>query len=166
MTAELPPWLASGPATPELNAALRGQIERLLGDYDQVMDDLGRMQQRLRAAQGEAQSKDGLVRLTVGPRGELRSLHLDPRAYRKLSPSELAGEIIELSGTAARDVQQQLEQVLGPFLPAGLSYRQVADGEVDPRSWQPPAAVLREFLAGQQSRASRHQPDAATGGQS
>ena len=145
MTAELPK-LASGPATPEINAALRARLEVLLGEYERVKGEAAAMQQRLREAEGTAQSKDGAVRLTVGPRGDLRTLQIDPRAYRRLSPSELAGEILELSGQAARAVQAELEQVMAPFLPAGLTYRQVADGEVDPGGWRPSQSSMQELL--------------------
>jgi DNA-binding protein YbaB len=126
-----------GPATPEMNAALRTRFEELLGEYDRVRANFAAMQQRLREVKGEAQSKDGSVRLTVGPQGNLLSLQLEPRAYRRLSPSELAGEILELSGQAGRDARGQLEQVMAPFLPTGVSYTDVMDGQADPATWAP-----------------------------
>lgn len=145
MTAELP-RLTSGPATSEINAALRARFEVLLDEYERIKDNTSKLQRRLREAEGAAASKDGAVKLTVGPRGELRTLQIDPRAYRRLSPSELAAEIIELSGAAARDVQSQLEQAIAPFLPPDVTYQQVADGEVDPASWRPSQASLQRIL--------------------
>jgi|SRR5215472_1437251 len=143
--AELP-RLTSGPATPEINAALRARFEVLLDEYERIKDNASKLQRRLRDAEGAAASKDGAIRLTVGPRGDLRTLHIDPRAYRRLSPSELSAEILELSGAAAREVQAQLEQLVAPFLPPDLTYRQVADGEVDPASWRISQESLRRIF--------------------
>jgi DNA-binding protein YbaB len=145
VTAELPP-LVSGPATPEINAALRARVADLLGQYDQVKRNVGELRQRLREAEGRAQSKDGSVKLTVGPRGELRTLELDPKAYRRFSPSELAAEILELSGTAAEEVRTELDQAMAPFRSPGLSLDQVANGEVDPAAWRPSEASMRQLL--------------------
>jgi DNA-binding protein YbaB len=145
VTGELP-RLTNGPATPEINAALRARFEVLLDEFERVKDNASKLQRRLHEAEGAAASKDGAVKLTVGPRGDLRTLHIDPRAYRRLSPSELATEILELSRAAARDVQAQLEQVIKPFLPPDLTYQQVADGEVDPGSWHPSQASMQRII--------------------
>src|SRR6266851_8367447 len=125
------------PATPSANAALRARFEELLGEYDRVRANFAAMQQRLREARGEAKAQDGSVRVTVGPNGNLLSLTIEPRAYRRLSPSELAAEILELSGRAGRDVRGQLEEVMAPFLPKDVSYADVLEGRVDPAGWAP-----------------------------
>jgi DNA-binding protein YbaB len=127
----------SAPATPEMNAALRGRLAELLGEYDRVRVNFAAMQQRLRDVRGEAHSRDGSVRLNVGPQGNLLSLHIEPRAYRRLSPSELAAEILELSGRACGDARSQMEEVLAPFLPKGVSYADVMAGQADPAGWAP-----------------------------
>lgn len=145
MTGELP-RLTNGPATPEVNAALRARFEVLLDEYERIKDNASKLQRRLREAEATAASKDGAVKVTVGPRGDLRALQIDPRAYRRLSPSELAAEILELSGAAARDVQAQLEQVIAPFLPPDVTYQQVVDGEVDPASWRPSQASMQRIV--------------------
>jgi DNA-binding protein YbaB len=143
-----PSWLTNGPATPQINAALRTQIEQLLGEYDKLKGNVSQLQQRLARAQGQAESKDGAIKLSVGPRGELRALQLDPRAYRRYSPSELAAQILELAGEATTDVQHQLDEVMTPFLPPGISYSQVADGKTDPASWKLSQPTLRDLLGG------------------
>ncbi|HXS65086.1 MAG TPA: YbaB/EbfC family nucleoid-associated protein [Streptosporangiaceae bacterium] len=153
-----PPWLLSGPATPEINAALRGRIEQLLGDYDRVKANVGQMQRRLAEAEGHAETGDGSVKVTVGPRGELRELRLDPRAYRRFSPSELATEIIELTGQAAREVQKQVGEAMSPFLPEGVSVEQLTSGEVDPARWRPPSGSIKDLLETWLPRASAAGP--------
>jgi DNA-binding protein YbaB len=141
-----------GPATPAVNAALRGRLEQLLGEYDRLRGNLATMQQRLASAQAEAKSDDGSVRVTVGPRGELRGLEIGPRAYRHLSPSELAAEILRLSTKATASVQDQLEEVMAPFLPAGVSYADAASGTADLSAWAPSRPVTNatfdDWIAG------------------
>jgi hypothetical protein len=141
---ELPSWLTSGPATPEMIGAMRARMEQLLGEYDKVRANLAAMRARMRDAEGSARSKDGGIELTVGPQGALRALTIDPRAYRKLSPTELAEEILRLSAAATADVRRQLRDVMAPFLPPGVSYEQVADGSVDPGEWAPERPLTAE----------------------
>lgn len=112
-------------------------MEQLLGEFDQVRRDFGALRRTLESARGEARSADGYVRVIVGSRGDLRDLQLDPRAYRRFSPTELAAEILELSGKAVSDVQRQLERVMAPFLPKGVSYAEATSGQVDLASWFP-----------------------------
>ncbi len=102
-----------GPATPEVNAALRARLEHLITEYDHMRANLATLRERLAQAQGEASSEDGSVRVTVGPQGELRALDITPRAYRHLSPSELAAEIMRLTGKATERVREQMHEVMG-----------------------------------------------------
>ena len=112
-------------------------MEQLLGEYDNVRANLARMRSRLAEVEGSARSADGGVELTVGPQGTLRALRIDPRTYRRLSPTELADEVVRLSGEALGDARRQLADVMAPFLPPGVAYEQVADGTVDPADWAP-----------------------------
>ena len=139
---------------PRSNAALRSRIEQLLGAYDRVKANVGQMRQRLAEAEGRAETKDGSVKVTVGPRGELRGLQLDPRAYRRFSPSELAAEILELTGQATRDVQRKVGEAMAPFLPEGVSVEQLTGGDVDPAGWRPPPGSVRDLLETWLPRAS------------
>jgi len=141
---ELPSWLTAGPATPEMISAMRARMEQLLGEYDKVRANLAAMRSRIRAAEGSARSKDGGITLTVGPQGALRALAIEPRAYRNLSPTELAEEIVRLSAQATADVRRQLQAVMAPFLPTGVTYEQVADGSLDPGPWAPERPLTAE----------------------
>jgi DNA-binding protein YbaB len=116
---------------------MRARMEQLLGEYDNVRASLGRLRSRMAEVEGSARSADGGIELTVGPQGTLRALRIDPRAYRRLSPTELADEIVRLSGEAAGDARRQLAEVMAPFLPPGVAYEKVADGTVDPADWAP-----------------------------
>jgi len=140
----MPDW--EGPASPEMNQRLRARMEQLLGEYERVRDNASAVQEKLRSARGEAQSKDGTVKVTVGPRGDLLDLRIEPRAYRRLSPSELAAEILDLAGRATRDAQGQVEEVMAPFLPEGVTYADAVSGQASPASWVPRGPLSPDTL--------------------
>lgn len=158
-----------GPATPQANAVLRARLEHLITEYDRMRGNLATLRQRLAEARGDAKSEDGAVRVTVGPQGELRALEITPRAYRHLSPSELAAEIMRLTGNATESVREQMHEVMAPFLPAGVSYADVAAGNVDPATLTPSRPLTSEAMddwlsalgqrAGSVQRESSGQPD-------
>jgi DNA-binding protein YbaB len=64
-----------------------------------------------------AESADGLVEVTIGGGGELRSLWLDPRIYRFRDASELADSIRRTANFAASSVRQRAYDILKPELP-------------------------------------------------
>ncbi|MGH3273659.1 MAG: YbaB/EbfC family nucleoid-associated protein [Streptosporangiaceae bacterium] len=158
------------PATPEGNAALRLRVDELLGTYEKVRRNLDTLQQRMREASGEATSKDGAVSVRVGPQGNLRELRVEPKAYRRLSPSELAAEILELSRQATKDVQGRLERVMAPFLPKDMPYADVVAGQGDIASWMPkqPLTIdtFDEWWAGIGQNPDLNGPDTGRDGRS
>jgi DNA-binding protein YbaB len=107
-------------------------LDDLLSSYEQLRHQFGTAQARLRALSAEAKAADGSVVVGVDSRGRLHRLDIDPRAYRRLSPSQLAAEILRLHGEASADVTRRAGEVMAPFLPAGASYQRLADGDADP----------------------------------
>ncbi|WP_163508147.1 YbaB/EbfC family nucleoid-associated protein [Fodinicola acaciae] len=64
-----------------------------------------------------AESADGLIQVTVGGRGELRSLWLDPRIYRLRDAAELAEEIRRTIASAVSAVRRRAYDLLKSGLP-------------------------------------------------
>ena len=117
--------------SPEMTQAMRARLEQVLGEYDRLTAGLRDLRGRLREISGTARSDDGGLTVTVGPRGTLTGLVIEPRTYRRSSPSELAEAIVALAEQAVADLNRQMEETMRPFLPAGVSYADAADGEVD-----------------------------------
>src|SRR5947207_13846043 len=90
---------------------LRAYAEELSGQFEKVRSGLGEMQRELKAVTGTAKSPDGYVTATVGPRGQLVKLQLDPRIYRKPDSAQLAQSITETVGKAAEDAARKVEAV-------------------------------------------------------
>ncbi|MFE9207257.1 YbaB/EbfC family nucleoid-associated protein [Micromonospora sp. NPDC007230] len=64
-------------------------------DRRRLHQDLLTVQQRLAEVRATAESHDGLISATVGGRGELLELALDPRIYRDPDSRALAREITD-----------------------------------------------------------------------
>lgn len=86
------------------------QFERMRAGHD-------KLQQQLRAVTGTATSPDGHVTATVGPRGQLVRLELDPRIYRRPDSHELASTITKTVQEAAARAVAEMERLCQPFIP-------------------------------------------------
>src|SRR5690349_16186374 len=90
-------------------------LEQLVQEVNQQTEQLKKMQEKVRELSATAKSKDGMVTVTVGPRGEVRTIEFDPRVYRKLSPSELSASVVEQIGRATRQVSTEMKELMEPF---------------------------------------------------
>ncbi|WP_433511909.1 YbaB/EbfC family nucleoid-associated protein [Nonomuraea sp. CA-143628] len=104
--------------------AFRATVEELAGEYNQQLLRVQEAYGQLDQLQSVARSKDGMVEVTVGPHGQIRSLDLDPRVYRKLSPSELTEAIMELIAEATGEVAEQTRRLMQPLMPDDLPFEQ------------------------------------------
>lgn len=76
-----------------MSDAYGAMIESLTEEYDKRDGPVREMYGRLSELTVTSHSEDGVVTVTVGPRGQVWNIELDPRVYRKLSPSELSHSI-------------------------------------------------------------------------
>jgi DNA-binding protein YbaB len=72
-----------------------GGVAARLAEYERLAEDVRAMRDGLDRIRAAAYSPDGLVSVTVGGRGELLDLTLDPRIYRDQDAGALAGTITE-----------------------------------------------------------------------
>lgn len=77
-----------------------------------------RVQEKLADIEVTEESDDGLIAATVGARGELRALDLDPRIYRSQDATALADDILatvrKAAGAAGRQAYDAAVEVLPP----------------------------------------------------
>ncbi|GAA3714844.1 hypothetical protein GCM10022224_095600 [Nonomuraea antimicrobica] len=92
-------------------------LEQLVQEVNQQTEQLKEMQRKARELSATATSEDGMVTVTVGPRGEVRTIEFDPRVYRRLSPSELSACVVEQIGHATRQVSAGMKELMEPFVP-------------------------------------------------
>ncbi|MFC4121919.1 YbaB/EbfC family nucleoid-associated protein [Nonomuraea zeae] len=92
-------------------------LEQLVQEVNQQTEQLKQMQASAKELSATATSQDGMVSVTVGPRGEVRAIEFDPRIYRKLSPSELSASIVEQIRHATLQVSREMKELMEPLVP-------------------------------------------------
>jgi DNA-binding protein YbaB len=102
----------------DANRDLRDRLTQVYGRYARLRSDLDDLQRRLAALQVSAVSPDGLVRATVGPRGQLIDLRLDRRAGRHVGSDQLAQIILATVQDAAARATDEVEAMMAEYLPA------------------------------------------------
>lgn len=106
-------------ANRDANAALKARFADVYGQYERLRDGMGEMQTRLAELSVSATDTEDLIRATVGPRGQLTALEIEPRAYRVYEPHELAEAITKVVTEAAANAADAVQEVLGDYLPPG-----------------------------------------------
>jgi DNA-binding protein YbaB len=140
--------------SPRTNAQLRARMEELLGEYEQLKRNMSAAHRRTRAMSGSASTTDTTVTVRVDSQGRPTGLEIDPKAYRRYSPSQLASEILRLHREASRDVASRVGEVMAPFLPEGVSYERLSAGDVDPSEWAVPQPLTDETFDAWRARFS------------
>ena len=103
----------------DANHALRARFEEVHGQYQRLRSGMDELQHKLAAFQVTAESDDGYVRATVGPRGQLVKLVLDPRVYREGDAEALASKITATVQRATTKSMEQVQQLVAGYLPPG-----------------------------------------------
>ncbi|PZA19459.1 YbaB/EbfC family DNA-binding protein [Modestobacter versicolor] len=91
--------------------------ESLRSTAEKLATEGPRLQAEAKAVQVTETSRDGLVTVTVGSRGELVRLDIDPRVFRRPDSRELADTITETVHRAAAAAQERVLDVLEPLVP-------------------------------------------------
>lgn len=89
----------------------------LYADYTKLASDVREMQRKLAETRASAESPDGFIRVTVGGRGELLELELNPRIYRSIDSVALAADIKDTIQAAVESARLTAFELNRPFLP-------------------------------------------------
>jgi DNA-binding protein YbaB len=77
----------------DTNHALRARFDAVYGQYQQFRSNLDELQHKLAALRVTERSDDGRVTATVGARGELITVELDPAIYHDRDVEALSQKI-------------------------------------------------------------------------
>ncbi len=99
--------------------------------YEGLADGIREFRSRLAELRVTADSADGLVSATVGGRGELIGLTIDPRVYRAPDSRGLADTITGTVRHAAERARREAFELARPFLRVGAGYEET-DVDFDP----------------------------------
>ena len=101
----------------DANRALRARFDDVFGQYERLRSGMDDLQRRLAEMRVSAESDDGLVRATVGARGQLIDLRLDRRLYRDPDPERLAHTIVATVAKATARTTDQVQEMMADYLP-------------------------------------------------
>lgn len=96
---------------------LQAQAEELMAQFQKLRSGASELQEQLQKVQAKATSQDKYVTATVGPRGQLISLELDPRIYRNPNSAALAASITETIQRATAVAADKVAELCKPFMP-------------------------------------------------
>ena len=102
----------------DANHALRARFDEVYGQYHRLRSGMDEIQRRLATLRVSADSADGLVRATVGARGQLIDLRLDRRIYRENDEVALSRTIVTTVQQAAAQTSREVEELMAAYLPA------------------------------------------------
>lgn len=96
-----------------------------LAEYSRLAEQVRAIRDGVDDIRATGYSDDGLVTATVGGRGELVELALDPRIYRDRNTSELAAKIVAAVHEAAAEAEREAAALAAKLVPGGA--------DLDPR---------------------------------
>ena len=96
---------------------MRASVDELQGRFQRLTTEGPEIHQRARAVQVTEKSPDGFISVTVGARGELIRLDLDPRIYRRPDSRQLADAITDTIKAAGAKAQEQVLDLFEPLIP-------------------------------------------------
>jgi DNA-binding protein YbaB len=119
-------------------------LGNLVADLRRTMGSVSEIQQAALRVTGTAWSPDRLVRVTVGPRGQLVDLEIDPRVYRNPNSTALAQTILATARAAAEQAMAEVRKLIDQHTPADLRSMPVDGLDVRALSRQHDADLLKE----------------------
>ncbi|WFR73728.1 YbaB/EbfC family nucleoid-associated protein [Prescottella defluvii] len=96
------------------NAALRAQVDAMLEGFQAQTEALAAAQGAVASVTAEAESPDGLVRVTVDAAGAVVSARVEPTAFTRTSPDRLAESFTAAARAAAADVRARVAELMAP----------------------------------------------------
>lgn len=97
-------------------AGMRAHAEELQARFEKMVRDAPAIHERAKAIEVTEKSNDGLIWATVGPRGDLIELELDPRIYRRPDSQSLAETITDTIKAAGAKAQNLVLDMFAPVI--------------------------------------------------
>jgi DNA-binding protein YbaB len=102
----------------DANRALRARFDEVYGQYQQLRSGLDELQVRLAELRVTERSDDGQVTATVGARGQLISVELQPSVYQNRDAQALSRKITSTVQRATTAATAATQELVAGYLPA------------------------------------------------
>lgn len=109
---------------------MQAYAEELRATFTRLQEQGPEIHRQARAVQVTEKSRDGLVSATVGARGDLIRLDLDPRIYRRQDSRELADVITDTVHRATEKARARVVELFEPLVP-GEQMKEHLEGDLE-----------------------------------
>lgn len=96
------------------NSALQAQVDSLLDGLRTQTEALAAAQGAVASASAQAESPDGLVRVTVDAAGAVVAVDVEPSAFARTTPARLAESVTAAARAATEDVRSRVAEIMAP----------------------------------------------------
>ncbi|QKT12967.1 YbaB/EbfC family nucleoid-associated protein [Rhodococcus sp. W8901] len=131
------------------NAALQEQVDALLAGLHEQTEALAAAQGAVANTTAQAESPDGLVRVTVDSSGAVVAVDFDPSTFTRTTPARLADVLADTARTAVAEVRARIAELMAPVAALTADFPDLPDlvaGAPSIRNLVP--TVATEFAAG------------------
>jgi DNA-binding protein YbaB len=111
-------------------AGMQAYADELRSTFMKLQNETRSLHERARAMQVTETSRDGLISATVGVRGELIRLDIDPRVFRRPDARGLADTITDTVRRAGEKATDSMVELFRPLVPEEHMRAQLA-GDLD-----------------------------------
>ncbi|MEU3273985.1 YbaB/EbfC family nucleoid-associated protein [Saccharomonospora sp. NPDC006951] len=92
-------------------------FQQLLDQLQQTMNNVPEIQRKMTEVTGTAWSDDRMIKIVVGPRGQLVDLDIDPRIFRKPDAAAMRSQILATTQKAVREATDKVNELMESQFP-------------------------------------------------
>ncbi|WP_238005621.1 YbaB/EbfC family nucleoid-associated protein [Dactylosporangium sp. AC04546] len=105
-------------------------MSALVADLRNALSGLTDVQRQMVELSGEAWSDDRLIRVMVGPRGQLVELDIDARVFRNPNAKALAASIMGAAERAVAELNERSRRIVDDSMPADLRLTRIGGDDL------------------------------------
>lgn len=117
---------------------MKAHLEQMMSQVRRMATDVTSTQKKMMRITATVKSADGTVTATVGPRGHLIDLKIDPKVYRRPNSALLAQTIVQTVQEAVEQALNEGQDLMQATIPEEFQFDNFAEG------WGMPKGSLRK----------------------
>ena len=125
---------------PDLSA-----IFSMVSDLRRTVGSVSETHKKMAEITGVAWSEDRLIKATVGPRGQLVDLEIDPRVYRQPNSKALAATILATVRKASEEAMTKTQEIERAAMPSDFGGTKVGNVSMTDLMWSHDADLPKKL---------------------
>ncbi|RSN15016.1 hypothetical protein DMC63_24735 [Streptomyces sp. WAC 05977] len=135
---------------------MKDQVDTLLEQFERQTAQLRDAQEAASQTSATVVSQDGLVRATIDATGTLAKLEIQPNAFERTNPAQLANTVLTLVRQGSLQVKQQVAELMAPITEGLPDLSDLIEGAPSLQGLMP---VIPDFLAEEEETAAPAKSD-------